>query len=97
MLCACGKLKSSAFNEWLSIQQGHERRLSLANKQEQAIKSLKVYRRVDCEHFRVNRRHSIPQDKLLNRLASGAEQTGGERIIKEHQINKEVLEETIQK
>lgn len=37
------------------------------------------------------------QDKLLNRLASGAEQALGERIIKEHQINKEVLEETIQK
>ena len=33
----------------------------------------------------------------MNRLASGAEQALGERIIKEHQINKEVLEETIQK
>ena len=37
------------------------------------------------------------QDKLLDRLENGIEHTVGERIIKEHQINKEVLEETIQK
>ena len=37
------------------------------------------------------------QNKLLNRLANGAKETEGERIIKEHQINKEVLEETIKK
>lgn len=37
------------------------------------------------------------QNKLLNRLTNGGEQTEGERIIKEHQINKDALEETIQK
>ena len=51
---------------------------------------------MNAHHYKYYKLNDL-QNKLLNRLANGAEQTEGERIIKEHQINKDVLEETIQK